>query len=67
MKKIKLGRPMYAIPNGIVIDWNKTNREVAEYLGSLGAKIPCLITVMQLRKRLRVPALPRGNPNLKRM
>jgi hypothetical protein len=55
----KRGRPPFMIPQGVQIDWNKTNHDIAEELDTTP------MTILLLRRRLGIPSLPKGRPHKK--
>lgn len=56
----KRGRKPFIIPKGVLVDWNQTNREIATQFNTTP------MTILLLRKRLGIDALPKGRPHLKK-
>lgn len=50
------GRHPFVIPQGLRVNWHKTNREVAKILRCSN------MTVIRLRKQLGIESMPRGRP-----
>lgn len=53
----KRGKRPFVIPEGVTVDWTKTNKQVALQLGV------SMMTAMNLRKRLGVKPNERGRPS----
>ncbi len=52
-------RKSFAVPEGVVVDWAKSNKELAAQFDV------CILTILNYRKRHGIPSNRRGRPNKK--
>lgn len=56
---VRKPRKSFAVPEGTVVDWTKTNKELAAQFDV------CILTILHYRKKHGIPSNRRGRPNRK--